>query len=245
MSAKRLGMLTPSSNTIVEPTTGAILDQLPNVTAHFSRFAVTEISMSQQALAQFDAEPFMTASSLLADAHMHVIAWNGTSAAWRGFDEDVALCNAIGEQFGVKATASMLALNLILRKSNAMDFGLVTPYIDEIQSKMIQNYTDDGFTVVAEQHHGTRVNFDFSQIAASEIRAMTLEVAAHKPKAMIIVCTNLPSAHLVDSLEQETGIPIYDSTSAVVWHSLRLAGIDTTAISGWGSLFTEPQLQQL
>jgi len=244
MSAKRLGMLTPSSNTVVEPTTGSILDQVPNVTGHFSRFAVTEISLSQQALAQFDAEPFMNASSLLADAHMDVIAWNGTSAAWRGFNEDVSLCQTIGERFGVKATASMLALNMILRHSDAMEFGLVTPYIDEIQNKMIENYVEDGFTVVAERHHGTRVNFDFSQISSDEIRAMTLEVAAHKPKAMIIVCTNLPSAHLVDSLEQETGIPIYDSTSAVVWHALRLAGVDTTAITGWGSLFTEPRLQQ-
>jgi len=243
MTIKRLGMLTPSSNTVVEPTTTAILAPLANACAHFSRFRVTEISLSKKALAQFDTEPFMESSSLLADAMMDVIAWNGTSAAWRGFHEDVELCNAIDQQFGVKATASMLALNLILEKSAATEFGLVTPYIDEIQTRMIENYSNAGFTIVAEQHHGTKVNFDFSQIPESVIRDMTLKVAASKPAAIIIVCTNLPAAHLVDSLEQETGIPIYDSTSAVVWHALRLAGINTNDIKGWGSLFNNPALQ--
>ncbi len=41
-----LGMLTPSSNTVLEPTTTHMLESLDEVTAHFSRFKVTEISLS-------------------------------------------------------------------------------------------------------------------------------------------------------------------------------------------------------
>lgn len=39
----KLGMLTPSSNTALEPITSAMVSGLPNVSAHFSRFTVTEI----------------------------------------------------------------------------------------------------------------------------------------------------------------------------------------------------------
>ena len=46
----RLGMLTPSSNTALEPITSAMVSGLPNVSAHFSRFTVTEISLRDQAL---------------------------------------------------------------------------------------------------------------------------------------------------------------------------------------------------
>ena len=49
-----LGMLTPSSNTALEPITTAMLAELPEVSAHFSRFKVTEIALSNGALAQFD-----------------------------------------------------------------------------------------------------------------------------------------------------------------------------------------------
>src|SRR5882757_7451190 len=54
-----LGMLTPSSNTILEPVTSAMLSDLPEVTAHFGRSRVTEISLSQSALSQFDNAPLL------------------------------------------------------------------------------------------------------------------------------------------------------------------------------------------
>ena len=50
----RLGMLTPSSNTVLEPVTTAMLAGLPEVSVHFSRFRVTEIALSADSLAQFD-----------------------------------------------------------------------------------------------------------------------------------------------------------------------------------------------
>jgi maleate isomerase len=51
MHRKLLGMLTPSSNTVLEPVTTAMLAEVPEVSAHFGRFAVTEIALSQHALA--------------------------------------------------------------------------------------------------------------------------------------------------------------------------------------------------
>src|SRR4051812_4843002 len=102
----RIGMLTPSSNTVLEPLTQAMLAGVSGVTAHFSRFRVTEISLSEGALAQFDDRPILAAAELLADARMDVITWNGTSAAWRGFETDLELCERITAVTGVAATSS-------------------------------------------------------------------------------------------------------------------------------------------
>ena len=46
-----IGMLTPSSNTILEPVTASILAGIPHASAHFGRFRVTEIALSDRALA--------------------------------------------------------------------------------------------------------------------------------------------------------------------------------------------------
>lgn len=43
----------------------------------------------------------------------------------------------------------------------------------------------------------------------------------------------------MQALEAETGIPVYDTIATVVWKSLRLAGVDTRALRGWGRLFAE------
>ena len=80
-----LGVLTPSSNTALEPLTSALAASAGNCSAHFSRFTVTEISLAEGALNQFDDSKILAAAELLADAKVDVIGWSGTAAGWRGF----------------------------------------------------------------------------------------------------------------------------------------------------------------
>lgn len=234
-----LGMLTPSSNTVLEPVIGAMLADLPDVTAHFGRFRVTEISLRDVALGQFDNAPILEAARLLADARLGVIAWNGTSSAWLGFDTDRRLCEEIEGETGIPATSSVLALNEIFAKTGVSRFGLVTPYIDDIQESIVKNYADAGFHCVAERHLQKHVNFEFSQITESEIADMTRAVAAEKPQAITIFCTNMRGAPIAQAMEAELGIPVYDTVSTAVWKSMSVAGADPRRVRGWGRLFAE------
>jgi maleate isomerase len=232
-----LGMLTPSSNTVLEPVTSAMVSGLSEVSAHFGRFRVTEISLRESALAQFDMAPILEAARLLADARVKVIAWNGTSSGWLGFDTDERLCAAITETTGIPATTSVLALNEIMRTTGVHQFGLATPYLDAIQARILANYAKAGFACVAEQHLNDPGNFSFSEVTAEQIGTMVREISSAKPDCISTFCTNLRAAPLVEALEAETGIPIYDTVSAVVWKALRLAGVDTRRVKGWGRLF--------
>ncbi|TMI98544.1 MAG: Asp/Glu/hydantoin racemase [Alphaproteobacteria bacterium] len=232
-----LGMLTPSSNTILEPVTTAMLAGLAEVTAHFSRFKVTEIALSGPALAQFDDAEILRAAELLAHARVNVIAWNGTSSGWLGFERDVRLCERITQATGIPACTAMLALNELLARTGAQRIGFVTPYLDDVQARINANYAQAGYTVVADRHLGMRDNFSFSEIGAGELRAMTREVAAAQPDAIAIVCTNMRGAPLAEELEARHGIPVYDTVATTVWKSLQVAGVDTKRVKGWGRIF--------
>lgn len=234
-----VGMLTPSSNTALEPLTSAMLAGLPEVSAHFGRFRVTEISLKPQALGQFDISPILDAARLLADAQVDVIAWNGTSSGWLGFEADVALCQHIEQETGIRCCTSVLALNEIMQKTQRPRFGLVTPYLDDVQAAIVANYARSGFECVAERHLNQSVNFGFSDVEPPQIVRMAQEVAAAQPQCITTFCTNLRAAQLVPALEAELGIPVYDTVSTAVWKSLRLCGVDTRRVKGWGSLFDE------
>jgi maleate isomerase len=232
-----LGMLTPSSNTVLEPVTAAMLAGLDDVSAHFARFPVTEIALSPTALAQFDDAPILAAAGLLAHAKMDVIAWNGTSSGWLGFAADERLVARITQQTGIAATTSMLALNEVLAAQGARRVAFVTPYLDPVQARIVANYTALGYTCAAERHLGLQDNFAFSEVDAPTLSAMIRAVATAKPDAIAIICTNLRAAGLVATLEAETGIPIYDTIATAVWKSLVLAGTDPSRVKGWGRLF--------
>lgn len=234
-----IGMLTPSSNTALEPITTMMLAGLPDASAHFGRFRVTQIALNDTALKQFDDSNILAAAELLADAELHAIAWNGTSSSWLGFDSDEKLCQRITERTGIPAGTSVLAINEILGATGARDIAFVTPYTDDVQARIDANYARAGFNVVAERHLGLSHNFSFSEVGEEEIVAMVREVAKAKPQAIIPLCTNLKAAPLVEQLEREIGIPIYDSISTAVWKCLKLAGVDPARVTGWGRLFRE------
>lgn len=234
-----LGMLTPSSNTVLEPVCTRMLAGLPEVTAHFGRFRVTEISLGKQALGQFDSEPMLAAAGLLADAHCHSICWNGTSAGWLGFERDRELCRAIESRTRVRACSSVLALAEIFRATGVKRFGMVSPYTDDIVAAIKRNFAAEGFELVADRHAGIKVNFDFSEIARHTIAQMVREVAEAKPQAITVFCTNMDGASLAEAMERETGIPLYDTIATAVWSSLRTAGVHPGRVQGWGRLFRE------
>ncbi|WP_345531049.1 Asp/Glu/hydantoin racemase [Viridibacterium curvum] len=243
MSSSRtlLGILTPSSNTSLEPLTSALCAAAPGVSAHFARFPVTEISLKPAALGQFDDEKILAAARLLADAKVQCIGWSGTSAGWLGLEADRILCQRIEDATGIPATTSTLALQEIMRKTGRKSLGLVTPYTDDVQQKILSNFASEDMACTAEKHLGISVNFDFSEVSESELTYMVASVASAKPApaAISTFCTNLKAAHLVERWEAAYGIPVYDTVSTVIWKMLRMTGYDTAQIKGWGRLFSE------
>lgn len=239
MGLKRLGMLTPSSNTVLEPLTNAMLDGLAGVTVHFARFRVTEIALGDEALGQFDLQAMLEAARLLADARVQVICWNGTSAGWLGFNEDRKLCSAITDATGIPACSSVLALAEIFRLTGVKHYALITPYLDEIQTRIIANFKREGYECVGERHLNDKGNFSFAEVSETTIAEMVRLVAEGRPQAITILCTNLRGAPIVERLEEEIGIPIYDSVATALWSSLQLAGVDPGVVSHWGRLFRE------
>ena len=232
-----IGMLTPSSNTVLEPVTAGILAAIPHASAHFGRFRVTEIALSDRALAQFETEELLRAARLLADARCQVIAWNGTSSGWLGFEADHALCREIEAASGARACTSVLALNEALALTGARRIGVVTPYLPEVQQRIIATYAGIGLEVVAESHLGLSENFAFSEVEESTIEASIRRVAEARPDAITVFCTNLRGAPLAARMEAALGIPVYDTIATAVWKSLLLCGEDPRRVEGWGSLF--------
>jgi len=108
-----------------------------------------------------------------------------------------------------------------------------------VQARINANYDNAGFHVAAERHLGMQDNFSFSTVTDMEIRAMVRDVAAAGPEVIAIVCTNMRGAPLAEQLEAAHGIPVYDTVSTTVWKSLKIAGVETSRLKGWGTIFSK------
>lgn len=233
----RIGVLTPSSNTALEPLTNAIVSSLPNVHAHFARFRVTNIALSDQALGQFDDSHILAAAEMLADAKPDVITWSGTSAGWMGFEKDMLLCERITARTGIPASTAVLALNELIALKNITRLGIVSPYTKDVQQKIVRQYAQAGIEVVGEVHHDISVNYDFALVEPTTIEQDLLTVSQSKPEAIVTYCTNLRAAQLADDFERQSSVVLLDTVSTTVWGALRKVGVDPSQIKGWGKLF--------
>ncbi|GGC16151.1 Asp/Glu/hydantoin racemase [Marivita lacus] len=238
-AVQRVGMLTPSSNTVLEPYTSAMFATLGGAaTVHFGRFRVVEISMSQNSQSQFTLAPILEAAERLSEAQLGCIAWNGTSASWLGLENDRDLCNQIEQMTGCKATSTVLAYEEYYQREGIKKLGLVTPYLSEIQDRIIANYAARGIDVVADRRLEDRGNFSFAEYSPDMIADMVRDVAHAKPEAIAVLCTNFRGAPIAEALEAELGIPVIDSVSITAAQTLRLVGLDPARVTGWGSVFS-------
>lgn len=233
----RLGMLTPSSNTVLEPVTAAMLADLPDVTAHFQRFRVLRIALDARSSGQFATDPMLDAAEVLAEAKVQSICWNGTSSGWLGFARDRDLIARVEARTGARGVSCVLSINAILARLGARRIALVTPYLPEIQAAIVSNYAADGVEVVAERHLDDPGNYSFATYDAATIAGLCRAVAEAGPEAIVVFCTNFRGAGIAPEIEAGTGIPVIDSVSAALWGSMRAAGADPARVRGWGRVF--------
>ena len=233
---KRLGVLTPSSNTVLEPVAVGLTAGLPNLSLHFTRFRVTEISLSEVALKQFAIDNIVEAARLLADARVDAISWSGTSAAWLGLDYDRALCAAILNDTGTPATTATLSMVDALHARGIRRVGLVTPYTESVQQRIIETFAKESIDIVTERRLNFTDNFSFAEATDEQILDMARQVGASRPDAILILCTNLRGAPLVEEIEREARTPVLDSVVLGLLGGLRSISVDFSHVSHAGQV---------
>jgi maleate isomerase len=232
-------MITPSSNTMVEPLTSAMTAHLlDDLSVHYARIPVTRITLDQGGLDQFERDVMLGAARLLADALVDVICWNGTSGAWRGLDADRAICEAITSETGIPATTGTLAQLSAFKAHGIKQYALAVPYLDAVRDLTIKTYAEAGFACVNNANLGISHNFAFAEVGLDRLRDLARKADHPDAEAVTIICTNLAAARVVEELEQELGKPVHDSLVVSLWQPLRMIGWHHP-IPGWGRLMRE------
>ena len=240
----RLGVIVPSSNTALEPLTQAMIASINEpdlkISVHFSRFRVTQISLSAESEVQFSLEQMLDAAGLLADAKVDVIGWSGTSAGWLGFEKDKELCETIELYTGIPATTSTLGLIRVLKRIGAKQMGLITPYTAEMNDCIRANYSRIGIEIPTsqDQHIGILENVEIAEIDEDTLDRMVDAVVHAGALVVVTYCTNLSAAQRVEHWETKYDITVLDSVSTVVWDMLHMTVHRSGLVKGWGKMLT-------
>lgn len=143
---------------------------------------------------------------------------------WLGLESDRKLCERIRSLTGIQASTSVLTLFELFAVRGEKRVGLIAPYTADVQSEIVKGFAREGVDVIAERHLGLRDNFGFSEVAEPILASMIGDVAAARPDAIAVFCTNLASAPIIDTLERRYDVPIHDSIATAVYGALQAIG---------------------
>jgi len=234
MALARVGMVLPSSNTVVEPECIRLAGIVPDASVHFARFALTAVSVANPAAAYYDSGAILGAARLLADARCHVICWNGSAGGVVGFERDRQLCREITTSTGIPATTSSLALLEQFERTGVRRFAMVTLNPPDMNRIIKAHFAAAGYTCAASTERTDMAdNFAMAAVDPAELRAMAAACVAGcatRPDALIFYGTNTRGAAVAGRLREELGLPVYDSVSWGMCGALRALGRDITAL---------------
>ncbi len=177
----------------------------------------------------------------LASAQVNLILQAGTAAAFfRGIGYDLALISRITSETGIPATTTLTAIIAALRELRIKSLAVATPYLPEMDAKLVEVLGLSGFNVVAIRGMGLRRSIDMGEVMPETTYRLAREAVRAAPDAegILISCGNLRSFEIIEALEADTGLPVVTSNQAGLWQALRLAGIQGR-LPGLGQLLRE------
>ena len=203
---------------------------------HFARAAIPDSITSETLMAQAELLA-PAAESLLPDGSLDVVCYACTSGSLViGQDRVHAELNRGAPN--AKATSLIAGVIRALNTIGAKKLAVGTPYLREVNDKETVYLEEAGFEVLSMT--GLEIEKDSDMVRVTPAFLVDYAVALDRPDAdaVFISCGALRTLDVVDEIEQRIGKPVIASNQAMLWDTLRLAGIDDR-IDGAGSLLRD------
>jgi maleate isomerase len=165
-----------------------------------------------------------------------VLAHTGASYV-NGFAGEPALTDRLA---GLSRAAGLTAAHAIataLRHLGIKRLALGTPYPEAIGALGRAYWTAAGFEIVA--HRRLEGIANIYTVSAEDAYRLARQADVHGAEAVLLSGTGVPTAEVIEPLEQDLGKPVITSVQASLWQALRLAGV-RHPIHGFGRLLRQP-----
>ncbi len=226
----RIGLLIPSSNTVMEVD---FYRNLPSsTTIHTGRMYLESTTVEGEE-AMLD-EYTIPATKDLATAKPDVVVFGCTSAgALRGNNYDTELCFKLTEISGVPTISVIESVRHELKATGGKTVAILTPYVEGLNRRITASVEQDGFQVVAMHGMGITYNFDIAQVEPPEIVRFAKKVLGPKLDAdiLFVSCTNFHAVSALSQLEELYGAPVVTSNLAALKAVSRALSLENSFVS--------------
>ena len=231
---KRVGLIVPSPNTVMEP--DLLRNLPPQVTLHTARMLV-EGRLTIEAEERLLDEYMPKAAQEIGTMRPDVVIFGCTSAeALRGPDYAESLRQELAHATGAPTVTVLSAVAEELRRLNAKRVAVLTPYSPEVNETIQRSLEEMGYQVVHMDGLDMRDGFGFAEVTPEEIVEYAREqMRGVEADCLFVSCANLRAVEALDDIREAVGIPVVTSIQAVIEEVGRVLNMPVgppTAVAG-------------
>ncbi|MBI2164895.1 MAG: aspartate/glutamate racemase family protein [Chloroflexi bacterium] len=212
---KRVGLIVPSTNTVMEPD---LYRHLPSeVTIHTARMMLrggVTIEAEERMLDEYLPKAAQEISTL----RPHLVVFGCTSAgALRGPSHEKEMLQGLSGTTGAPVISIMGAVEAQLRRLGARSVAVLTPYSAEVNETIRRSLEALGFQVVHIRGMDVPEAFRIADIAADQIVEYAREqMKGVEADCLFISCANLRALEAIGPIQKALGMPVVTSIQAVL-----------------------------
>ncbi|WP_046866747.1 maleate cis-trans isomerase family protein [Microvirga massiliensis] len=213
--AIRIGLLVPSSNTVME---NDLHKGLPKerYTVHTARMYLEETTRAGEI--EMIEEHAPKAAADVGTAGLDLLVFGCTSGgSLFGLDYDRKVCRDLGILARCPTLGTISAVNEALDARGFKRLAVITPYIDDLTEAVARAAENNGRKVVAAHGMGIDVNVELATPGPAEIVAFATDrLRGMEMDGVFVSCTNFRALDALAELEAALGVRVVTSNSAVL-----------------------------
>jgi maleate cis-trans isomerase len=236
---KRLGLIVPSVNVVLEPDFYRTVPE--NVTVHSQRVWVqphgwseddaVELANTSERLIAMNLEA-AEAARYLATARVDTLVYGCTSGGFfLGAAEEDSMLAGMRRVTELPVVAASPAILAALRTIGAKRISVASPYPSAVNGRLKDYLSMSGFEVlvIEQDPRAASGSKAISAESPSEIADFGARICAPGSEAIVCPCTAWRAFEAVGQLETSLGIPAITANEAMIWLALSTLDIGASA----------------
>ncbi len=221
MSDVRIGLIVPSSNTVMEEDFHRRFERPAVVTT--TRIFLEDVT--REAELRMLSEELPRAIRLIRTTAPTVVVFGCTSAgSLGGVHHDSEIARSIEEVTGGVAITVIGAVVKQLRAVGARRVAVFTPYSEDLTRSVADCIVEAGFSVAKASGMGIVENRQIGRVTPEEIAAFVeREFRGVQADCVFLSCTNWRAVEAREALQRTLGVPVITSNQACIDEVARIA----------------------
>ena len=210
----RIGLIVPSSNTVMEP----------DFHRHFTQphiISTTRIFLervTREAEMKMLAEDLPIAIRLIKTTAPEIVVFGCTSAgSLEGLIHDDGIREIIATQTGAKAITVLRAVMHQLEAIRPQRIAVLTPYVEDLTTSIARCISESGYSIVKAAGMGITENLGIGRVSPAQIiDFVESQMKGITADCLFLSCTNWRAIEAIELLQRKLRIPVITSNQAAI-----------------------------